>query len=99
MNEIALVTGAGRGIGLAAALTRARKGFDLAVGNLFHVDELAAAVIEICRASAKAGLTLLPRCGVPEKMGTIVAALASGRLPCTTGRMISADGGLLVPRF
>lgn len=61
--------------------------------------DMTAAVIETYRARAEAGLTLLPRVGSPEEMGTIIATLASGRLPYTTGQVISADGGLLVPRF
>jgi 3-oxoacyl-[acyl-carrier protein] reductase len=45
------------------------------------------------------GLTLLPRMGQPEEVGRIVAALASGALPYTTGHVISADAGMLVQRF
>lgn len=45
------------------------------------------------------GLTLIPRLGKPEDMGRIVATLASGGLPYMTGQVISADAGMLVPRF
>lgn len=45
------------------------------------------------------GLTLLPRLGDPGEVGRIIATLASGALPYTTGQVISADAGLLVPRF
>lgn len=61
--------------------------------------DMTAAVIDSYRARAEAGLTLLPRVGTPDEIGTIIASLASGRLPYTTGQVISADGGLLVPRF
>lgn len=61
--------------------------------------DMTAAVIEQYEARAKAGLTLFPRVGQPEDMGAIIASLASGKLPYTTGQTISADGGLLVPRF
>ncbi|WP_112312022.1 3-ketoacyl-ACP reductase [Pseudogemmobacter bohemicus] len=61
--------------------------------------DMTAAVIEGYRARAEAGLTLIPRVGTPGDMGAIIASLASGRLPYTTGQVISADGGLLVPRF
>lgn len=61
--------------------------------------DMTAAVIDSYRARAEAGLTLLPRVGTPDEMGTIIASLACGRLPYTTGQVISADGGLLVPRF
>lgn len=45
------------------------------------------------------GLTLLPRAGQPGDVGGIIAMLASGGLPYTTGHAISVDGGMLVPRF
>lgn len=61
--------------------------------------DLTAPVIAQYEERAKAGLTLFPRVGQPEDMGAIIASLASGKLPYTTGQTISADGGLLVPRF
>lgn len=60
---------------------------------------MTAAVIESYRQRAKDGLTLLPRVGEPAEIGQIIATLASGKLPYTTGQVISADGGLLVSRF
>ena len=45
------------------------------------------------------GLTLLPTLGTPEQIGTIVTTLASGKMPYLTGQVISADGGMLIPRF
>lgn len=56
-------------------------------------------VIEEYKERAKDGLTLLPRVGQPEEIGEIVAGLATGSLPYVTGQVISADGGMLVPRF
>lgn len=61
--------------------------------------DMTAPVIAEYEARARDGLTLLPRIGTPEEMGTIIASLASGRLPYTTGQVISADAGMLVPRF
>ena len=61
--------------------------------------EMTAPVIDGYRLRAEAGLTLFPRVGQPEDMGAIIASLASGRLPYTTGQAISADAGMLVPRF
>lgn len=61
--------------------------------------EMTAPVIAQYEERAKAGLTLIPRVGQPEDMGGIIAALASGKLPYTTGQAISADAGMLVPRF
>ncbi|MBG6177736.1 NAD(P)-dependent dehydrogenase (short-subunit alcohol dehydrogenase family) [Labrenzia sp. EL_208] len=61
--------------------------------------DMTAPVISQYEDRARAGLTLFPRVGQPEDMGAIIAALASGKLPYTTGQAISADAGMLVPRF
>ncbi|RYG90264.1 3-ketoacyl-ACP reductase [Loktanella sp. IMCC34160] len=61
--------------------------------------DMTAPVIAQYEQRAKDGLTLIPRVGQPEDMGRIIASLASGKLPYTTGQAISADAGLLVPRF
>lgn len=61
--------------------------------------EMTAPVIEMYRKRAEDGLTLFPRVGSPEEIGAIIASLASGKLPYTTGQVISADAGMLVPRF
>jgi 3-oxoacyl-[acyl-carrier protein] reductase len=61
--------------------------------------DMTAPVIDSYRKRAQDGLTLLPRVGEPFEVGQIIATLASGRLPYTTGQIISADGGLLVSRF
>ncbi|WP_299627939.1 3-ketoacyl-ACP reductase [uncultured Tateyamaria sp.] len=61
--------------------------------------DMTAPVIAEYEARAKAGLTLFPRVGQPEEVGAIISALASGKLPYTTGQVIAADAGMLVPRF
>lgn len=61
--------------------------------------DLTAPVIESYAQRAADGLTLFPRIGRPADMGGIIATLAAGRLPYTTGQVISADAGMLVPRF
>ncbi|MEL7150806.1 MAG: 3-ketoacyl-ACP reductase [Pseudomonadota bacterium] len=61
--------------------------------------DMTAPVIAHYEERAKAGLTLFPRVGQPQDVGTIIASLASGKLPYTTGQVIYADGGMLVPRF
>lgn len=45
------------------------------------------------------GLTLEKRWGTPGDIGKIVAALASGALPYSTGQVINADGGLTIQRL
>lgn len=61
--------------------------------------DMTAPVIAQYEQRTKDGLTVLPRIGTPEDMGRIIAALASGHLPYTTGQVISADAGLLIPRY
>jgi NAD(P)-dependent dehydrogenase (short-subunit alcohol dehydrogenase family) len=45
------------------------------------------------------GLTLEKRWGTPADIGRIVATLADGDLPYSTGQIIRADGGLTVRRL
>ena len=61
--------------------------------------EMTAPVIDAYRARAEQGLTLFPRVGRPEDVGALIASLATGRLPYTTGMTIPADAGMLVSRF
>lgn len=61
--------------------------------------EMTAPVIDSYARRAAEGLTLFPRVGQPQEIGAIIASLATGRLPYTTGQAISADAGLLLPRF
>ncbi|MBY5404649.1 3-ketoacyl-ACP reductase [Rhizobium leguminosarum] len=61
--------------------------------------EMTAAVKDIYQRRAEEGLTLFPRLGQPDEIGTIVRALVTGALPYMTGQVLSADAGMLVPRF
>ncbi len=61
--------------------------------------DMTAAVIDAYAQRARDGLTLIPRVGTADEIGRIIATLAKGLLPYTTGQVISADGGMLVPRF
>lgn len=45
------------------------------------------------------GLCVTPRWGVPEDTGKVVAALARGDFPYSTGQVIMVDGGLTIPRL
>lgn len=45
------------------------------------------------------GLTIEKRWGKPEDIGRIVAALATGEIPYSTGQVIFADGGMGVRRL
>jgi 3-oxoacyl-[acyl-carrier protein] reductase len=45
------------------------------------------------------GLTVAQRMGKPSDIGSIAAALATGKLAFCTGQALQADGGLAIPRF
>lgn len=71
--------------------------FDVQPGLI--ATEMTKPVIEKYQSQAEEGLCLYPRVGQPEEVGKVIAALATGQLPYTTGQVISVDGGMLVPRF
>ena len=54
---------------------------------------------EYRRRIAEQGLTLVPDVGQPGDIGSIAAALATGRLAFCTGQVLHADGGLLLPHY
>jgi NAD(P)-dependent dehydrogenase (short-subunit alcohol dehydrogenase family) len=45
------------------------------------------------------GLSVQGRWGYPSDVGKVVAALASGSFPYSTGQVIMVDGGLTIPRL
>ena len=45
------------------------------------------------------GLTLERRFGMPEDVAAVVAALAAGDIPYSTGQVITVDGGLTIGRL
>lgn len=61
--------------------------------------DMTRSVIDTYAERAKAGLCLIPRVGQPKEVGEVIANLATGAFPYTTGQVISVDGGMLVPRF
>ncbi|KJG21967.1 3-ketoacyl-ACP reductase, partial [Raoultella planticola] len=71
--------------------------FDIQPGLI--VTEMTQPSLAMYQQRVDEGLTLLPELGTPAQIGTIVTTLASGGMPYLTGQVISADGGMLVPRF
>ncbi len=71
--------------------------FDVQPGLI--ATEMTEPVIESYRQRAEDGLCLFPRVGQPEDLGVVIASLATGKIPYSTGQVISVDGGMLVPRF
>jgi NAD(P)-dependent dehydrogenase (short-subunit alcohol dehydrogenase family) len=45
------------------------------------------------------GLTVQKRWGFPDDVGSVVASLAIGNFPYSTGQVIMVDGGLTIPRL
>jgi NAD(P)-dependent dehydrogenase (short-subunit alcohol dehydrogenase family) len=45
------------------------------------------------------GLAIQPRWGTPDDVGKVVAALARGDFPYSTGAVLMVDGGLTVQRL
>lgn len=45
------------------------------------------------------GLTVQKRWGLPDDVGRVVASLATGNFPYSTGQIIMVDGGLTIPRL
>lgn len=45
------------------------------------------------------GLCLLKRWGLPEDIGKVAAAMATGSVPYSTGQVVVVDGGLTIPRL
>ncbi len=71
--------------------------FDIQPGLI--ATDMTKPVIDSYQRRAEEGLCLYPRVGQPEEVGKVIAAIATGRIPYTTGQVISVDGGLLLPRF
>jgi NAD(P)-dependent dehydrogenase (short-subunit alcohol dehydrogenase family) len=45
------------------------------------------------------GLTVQDRWGLPEDVGKVAAAMATGSMPYSTGQAVMVDGGLTIPRL
>jgi 3-oxoacyl-[acyl-carrier protein] reductase len=61
--------------------------------------DMTAAVKDVYDRRIAEGLVPERRWGQPEDVGRIVAALVRGDLPYATGSVITADGGLSIPRL
>lgn len=61
--------------------------------------DMTAPVADKYAALIEDGLTLERRLGMPEDVAAVVAALAAGDIPYSTGQILTVDGGLTVDRL
>jgi len=66
--------------------------------GVIHTD-MTAPVAKKYEALIDAGLTLDRRFGTPEDVAAVVAALANGDIPYSTGQVVTVDGGLSIRRL
>ena len=45
------------------------------------------------------GLSIQKRWGLPEDVGKVAAAMATGMLPYSTGQVVAVDGGMTIQRL
>ena len=91
------------GVAMASQLWAARLGeFEIPVyevrPGIIRTDMTAAVAAKYDQLLG-AGLALQQRWGQPEDVGKVVAALARGDFPYSTGAVLLVDGGLTVPRL
>jgi 3-oxoacyl-[acyl-carrier protein] reductase len=60
---------------------------------------MTAVVKDLYEQRIREGLIVAPRMGQPSDIGSIAAAMATGKLAYCTGQAVHADGGLIIPRF
>lgn len=91
------------GIAMATRLWAARLGeFDIPVYEIqpgVIRTDMTAGVQEKYDKLFQTGLAVQPRWGTPEDVGKVVAALALGSLPYSTGQVIGVDGGMTLQRL
>ncbi len=108
-NAVAVAAARGEYCASKAAAAMISKVFAVRLGELgipvFDVQpgliatEMTQAVIASYQKRAEEGLCLFPRVGQPEELGAVIASLATGKIPYTTGQAIAVDGGMLLPRY
>jgi 2-deoxy-D-gluconate 3-dehydrogenase len=74
-GKVAIVTGAGRGLGQGAALGFAGAGADVAVVDIISTDETAQKVRALGRRVCQVKANLMQRASVPQVVGTVVKEL------------------------
>ncbi|GAB3338080.1 3-ketoacyl-ACP reductase [Larkinella ripae] len=91
------------GLSMATQLFAARLGeFDIPVfevrPGIIRTDMTSGVVVKYDKLIEE-GLTVQKRWGFPDDVGRVVAALARGDFPYSTGQVIMVDGGMTIPRL
>lgn len=76
-GKVAVVTGAGRGLGQGAALGFAEAGADLALVDILNTDETAAKVRALGRRVSQVHANLMDRASIPAVVGQVVRELGA----------------------
>lgn len=91
------------GISMATQLFAVRLGeFDIPVFEVrpgVIATDMTSGVKEKYDRMIEGGLCVTRRWGYPQDVGMVVAALANGNFPYSTGQVIMIDGGLTIPRL
>lgn len=91
------------GIAMATKLWAARLGeYDIPVYEIqpgVIKTDMTSAVTEKYDKMFEAGLSLQKRWGLPEDIGKVAAAMATGMLPYSTGQVVMVDGGMTIQRL
>lgn len=91
------------GIAMATKLWAARLGeFNIPVYEIqpgVIKTDMTSAVTEKYDRLFEQGLTIQKRWGLPEDIGKVAAAMATGMLPYSTGQVVLVDGGMTIQRL
>ena len=91
------------GIAMATKLWAARLGeFNIPVYEIqpgIIKTDMTSGVIEKYDRLFEAGLSIQKRWGLPEDIGRVAAAMATGMMPYSTGQVVMVDGGMTIQRL
>lgn len=91
------------GIAMSTKLWAARLGdYDIPVYEIqpgIIKTDMTVGVIEKYDRLFEEGLTIQKRWGLPEDVGKVAAAMATGMMPYSTGQVVLVDGGMTVQRL
>jgi len=91
------------GVSMATRLWAARLGeFDIPVYEIspgIIKSDMTAAVTEKYDRLIESGISIQQRWGLPEDVGKVAVAMATGAMPYSTGQVVMVDGGLSIRRL